>query len=182
MAQSILGIIGEIAAGKTTATEYLKQNYGAVTFRFSDVLRDITRRLHLPETRENLQRLSTLLRQNFGEDLLSKVLAEDVKAAAHPLVVVEGIRRPSDTTYLKELPGFKLVYLKADPKARWQRLTARSENPDDRSKTWEQFQAEGQQESEQKIKEIAAAAAVVIDNNGALEKLYHQIDQLVQLS
>lgn len=176
----VLGIIGEIAAGKTTVTDYLKTNYRAVTFRFSDSLRDVAKRLHLEETRGNLQNLSTALRQTFGDDLLSKIIAADARDAKNDLVIIEGIRRPSDVTYLKELPGFKMVYIKTDERTRFERLTERSENADDKSKTWEQFEADGKQESEQKIKEIAAKADITIDNNGTIEQLNNQLNALLK--
>ena len=175
----IIGLVGEMGAGKTTATNYLKQKYGAVSFRFSDALRDVLNRLHLEHTRENLQTLSTFFRQNFGEDILSKILAEDVKKTDASLIITEGIRRPTDVTYLKALDNFFIVALNVDERARYERIVERSENPDDHSKTWEQFQAEGRQEAEQKIAEIAAEATETIDNNGSLENLYRQLDGLV---
>ncbi|MBI2443978.1 MAG: AAA family ATPase [Candidatus Magasanikbacteria bacterium] len=176
----ILGLVGEMASGKTTVTNYLKKKYGAVTHRFSDPLRDVLARLHRPETRANLQQLSTLLRQNFGEDLLSKILAADAAADAAPLVIIEGIRRAADMIDLKKLPGFRLVALTADERKRYERLTGRRENPDDRAKSWEQFQAEGRAESEQQIKAVAKEAAATIDNNGTFAKLYRQVDALVK--
>src|SRR3989338_2015109 len=111
MNKMILGLVGEMAAGKSTVTQYLKEKYGAVTFRFSDMLRDVSKRLYLEETRGNMQLLSTVLRQNFGEDLMSKVLAKDVEKSPHPIIITEGVRRPTDITYLKELPGFHLIAL-----------------------------------------------------------------------
>lgn len=179
MQKIIIGIVAEMAAGKTTATDYLKEKYQAVSFRFSDPLRDILERLHLEHTRGNLQTLSTSLRQNFSEDILSKVLALDVKNSDNHIIITEGIRRPSDITYLKEIPGFCLISLEADQKIRFERITKRSENPDDQNKTWEEFVAEGNQESEQKIKEISNEAKFHINNNGTAEELYKQLDELI---
>lgn len=179
MQKIILGIVGEIASGKSTVTEYLKTKHNAVTFRFSDMLRDVLKRLHVDNSRTNLQLLSTMLRQNFGEDLMSKVLAADVAESTQPLIITEGVRRPTDITYLKKLPGFALITLNADAKTRFERLTSRSENADDRSKTWEQFQTDAQQEPEQKIKEVAMSAQFVVDNNGTMEELFRQIDEIV---
>lgn len=176
----ILGIIGEMAAGKTTVAEYLKTKHGAVTFRFSDMLRDVIRRLHLEESRGNLQQLSTVLRREFGEDLLSKVLAADAASAPNSIIITEGIRRPTDITYLERLPGFHLLYLKTDERLRYNRLVSRSENADDKSKSWEQFQTDGRQESEQEIQNIASRAEVVIDNNGAIENTYQQLDAAIK--
>ena len=176
----ILGLIGEIAAGKTTATDYLKSTYGAVTFRFSTMLRDVAQRLYMEENRHNLQLLSTVLRQNFSEDIMSTVIARDVAAAPEPLIITEGVRRPSDITYLKELPGFHLIALTADERARYERLQGRGENPDDATKTWEQFLADGAQESEQKVKELMMSADVTIDNNGSKKALYAQLDTVMK--
>ncbi len=176
----ILGIVGEIAAGKTTVTEYLREKYGAVSFRFSDMLRDVAKLVHLEPTRANLQQLSTVLRQNFGEDLMSKVLAADVSEASEQFIITEGVRRPSDVTYLKNLPGFKIMAITAEPTIRFARLKHRSENADDSSKTWEQFLADSNQEPEQKIKEIMAAADFTVENAGTKEELFSQVDRIIK--
>ena len=179
MQKIIIGLVGEMASGKSTVTEYLKQKYGAVTFRFSDMLRDVAKRLHIDNSRGNLQQLSTVLRQNFGEDLMSKVLAADVQESTHNFIITEGVRRPTDITYLKEIPGFHLITLQANERTRYERLTARTENVDDQKKTWEQFQTDGKQEPEQKIKAVAAEAEFVVDNNGIKEELFREIDGIV---
>lgn len=176
----ILGLVGEMAAGKSTVTQYLKEKHDAVTFRFSDTLRDLLNRLHLEHSRANMQVLSTLLRQAFGDDILSKNIALDVTASSAPFIITEGIRRPSDIAYLKALPGFRLVAITADARTRYERMTKRSENPDDQSKTWETFQAESNQESESKIREIMGSADATIDNNGSTEDLYKQIDMIIE--
>ncbi|MFH1287019.1 MAG: AAA family ATPase [Candidatus Magasanikbacteria bacterium] len=180
MKKLVLGIVGEIAAGKTTVTDYFKEKYNAETFRFSDMLRDVLDRMHIEKSRENLQALSTFLRQTYSEEIMSKVIAEDVKKAEHELIITEGVRRPTDVTYLRELPNFHLIAINTDAETRYQRITKRSENPDDKNKTWEQFQEDGAQEAEQKIKEIAAEADVTLDNNGSLKNLYSQIDIFVK--
>jgi dephospho-CoA kinase len=177
----ILGLVGEIASGKSTVTDYIKQKYGAVSFRFSDILRDVLKRIYKEESRANLQLVSQVLRQNFGEDVMSKILAQDAASSEHSLLITEGIRRPADVSYLQELPGFHIIALNVEERIRFDRLLERvEENPGDRNKTWEQFQQESQAESEQKIKEIAAKADIVIDNNGTLEQLYKQVDQIMQ--
>jgi len=174
-----LGLVGEISCGKSTATAYLKNKYGAVTFKFSDSLRDVASRMQIEQNRANLQLLSTLLRQNFGEDLLSKVIAEDVRNADAQIIITEGIRRPSDIVYLQSVPGFKLIAVKADERIRFERLTERSENADDKNKTWEQFQKDEQQEAELQIKAVMDKADFVLDNNGSAEDLHAQIDTLM---
>lgn len=175
----IIGIIGENASGKTTMTNYICEKYGAVSFRFSDMLWDMLKRMHLPPTRENLQNISTAVRQIFGDDIMSKTLAKDMAASDATMTITEGIRRPSDIVALKKLPGFMLVAITTDPKKRFERLHGRNEKPDDATKTWEQFLIDADHEAEQKVKEIMASADVVITNNGTKEELFTQIDNFL---
>lgn len=179
MAKLIIGIIGENASGKTTATEYLKQKFNAVTFRFSDMLGDILKRMYIEPTRANFQQLSTILRQNFSEDIMSKVIAQDAKNSTADVIITEGVRRPSDVVHLRELSNFILIYIKTGERVRFDRLATRGEKPDDATKTWEEFQTEGKQESEQKILEIAAQANFTVDNNDSLENTYSQLDSII---
>lgn len=177
----VIGIVGENSSGKTTMTNYICETYGGVSFRFSDMLGDMLKRIYLPATRENLQNISTALRNTFGDDIMSKTLAQDMMASNAAITITEGIRRPSDIVALKALPGFVLVAITADPEKRFERLHGRNEKPDDATKTWEQFIAEANHEAEQKVKEIMNEAHVAIDNNGTKEELFAQIDRFIAL-
>src|SRR3990167_6977571 len=176
----ILGLAGEMAAGKSTVTEYLKEKHNAVTFRFSDMLRDILKRIHVEPERANLQSLSTFVRQTYGEDIMSKVIAQDVAASNASIIITEGIRRPSDIVYLRKLESFHMIAINTNERTRFELIIQRHKNPDDAQKTWEEFQAEGQQESEQKIKEIASETDFTIDNNGTKEELFAQIEEIIK--
>jgi len=177
----IIGLVGQIASGKGTVAEYLEKNHKAATFRFSTILRDVLNRLHVEISRENLQDLSTILRQRFGEDLLAKVMAGDVENNDNKIVVVDGIRRMADIKYLKELENFKLLSVVADPKIRYERLLTRSENSGDNQKTFEEFLADQQKEADAEIPKVMENANVVISNDGNFENLYQQIDKLTSL-
>lgn len=181
MNKIILGLTGQIATGKGTAAAYLKEKYSASTYRFSTILRDLVDRIYIPQSRENLQDLSEFLRERFGEDVLAKVMAEDVKKDQNNLIVIDGIRRPDDVKYLKEIPGFILVHIFADMEKTYERIVMRGENTDDTQKTFEQFQKDHERESELKIAEIAGQAQETIDNNGTIENLYSQLDRLVEI-
>ncbi|MBU0612692.1 AAA family ATPase [Patescibacteria group bacterium] len=179
MNKKVLGFTGLIASGKGTACEYMSKKYGAESFRFSTILRDVVDRVYLPQTRENLQNISQVLRENFSQDILSKAIAEDVKKAKAEIVVIDGVRRWTDIEHLKEIPGFKLISLKVDAKTRYKRLTKRGENTDDTSKTWEEFQKDSDAEAEVHIQDMIEKADVIIDNNESLEEYYKQLDKLV---
>jgi len=179
MKKIIIGLVGEIASGKDVTKKYLEKNYGASCHKFSTILRDLLKRLYLPINRENLQDISTILRQRFGEDLLARIIAEDVSNDPHEMIVVDGIRREEDIAYLKKIPGFSLVSLEVAPEKRYERLVKRNENEGDAEKTYEQFLADGRKETELTIPAIMAKAEYAIDNNGSLLELNKQIENIV---
>lgn len=175
----ILGLVGEIASGKGTMYDYLSQKHDVGYHRFSTILRDILDRLHKDISRENMQKLSTILRENFEQDILAKVIAKDVKNDQHKIIIVDGVRRFDDIKYLKDIDGFKLVYVTADIKKRYERVTKRSENSDDKTKTFDNFQKENKQESETEIGKVGKQADIIIDNNNSFENLYKQVEKII---
>jgi len=178
----VLGIIGEIAAGKTTATDYLIKKYDAKSVRFSNSLADGLDRFYIEKNRHNYQTLSRIMRENFGQDIISKTVARDIESFNTKIVITEGVRRPSDITFLtKTYPdNFFTINIETTPENRFKRLANREEKPDDTTKTWEEFQKDGNAEAELAIKKIAKTANYTIDNNGTLEELYNQIEKILK--
>ena len=175
----IFGFVGQMASGKDTAGAYLEQKYGGKNHSFSFLLADILKRFYLELNRDNYVKVSESIREKFGDDIMSKTLAEDIKNDTHQIISISNVRRPNDVKYLKNLPGFVLVEISADPKIRYERLTKRGEKSDDNNKTFEQFLADHQRSTELTINDIVKEATEHIDNNGNLEDLYEQLDGLV---
>jgi len=178
MEKIIIGVAGQIASGKDTLSNYAIEKYKAKQLKFSKVLRDILQRIYKENTRENMQTLSTLLRQYFGDDLLANVIYNDIKNASEDIIIVDGVRRLPDIEMLKTL-GFKLLFIEATPEVRYERLIQRSENIDDRNKTFEEFQKESMAETEVRIADLKNVSDYVIDNNGTLDELYRKIDEII---
>ncbi|MFA6215199.1 MAG: AAA family ATPase [Patescibacteria group bacterium] len=176
----ILGFVGPIASGKGTVCRYLETKHGASVFRFSTMLRDILNRLYLEQNRTNMQNVSLALRQTFGDDLLASVVAKDVTNSPAKIIAIDGVRREPDIKYLRELPGFHLIEIAADQKIRWQRIIKRGENADDAKKTLAELRQDELKEAEQQIKEVAKLAEFILDNNGTLDELHRQIEEILQ--
>ncbi|HPT08157.1 MAG TPA: AAA family ATPase [bacterium] len=176
----IIGLTGQIACGKGVIKQFLIKKYKAKDYRFSTILRDILIRLDIEQSRLNIQNLSTMLRKNFGEDTLAKAMAQDVKSNNHKFIVIDGIRRLADIKYLKDIENFFLVSVQADKKIRYKRVIERNENPGDDKKTYQQFLADDNRETEVEIPKTMKKANFKIDNNGTWEELWDQIHSLVK--
>lgn len=175
----ILGFVGLPASGKGTVAEYYQKKYNASTYRFSTMLFDLLKRVYLETNRDNLIKISEAIRSTFGEDTMAKVMAKDAETDENKLIVVEGIRRMADIEYLSKLPNFVLIEIFAEPQIRYERIIQRSEKPDDKTKTFEQFMEDHKRSTEITIPEVANHATEHIDNNGSTEELYKQLDNLV---
>jgi dephospho-CoA kinase len=179
MSKVILGLAGEIAAGKGTVAKYIVEKYSGSIHRFSTMLRDVLNRMYIEINRENMQKISTILRENFSDDLLSQVIYHDVNSDQHEIIAVDGVRRSPDIAYLRKIEGFKLVYIETDMQKRYERIINRGENTDDTKKTFEEFKKDHEREAELRIKDLKKEADFVVDNNGSFEDLYKQIDEII---
>lgn len=143
-------------------------------------MRDVLKRINIEMTRYNLSAVSLCLRETFGEDLFAKVIANDANESDNKMVVIDGVRRLADIVHLSKLDGFYLISIEAAPELRHKRLVARGENVGESEKTFEQFLADHQTETELTIPEVMAKADFVIDNNNDFNDLYNQIDKILE--
>ena len=180
MNKTIIGLVGEIASGKDTVAQYLKEKYNSETVGFSKPLRDFLDRLYLPQTRENMVWLGHDLRQRFGEHVLAYAITKEAEAIDKPFICLPNVRTFGDIEFFKKMPNFILVQIFADQKTRYERLIKRSQNSDDQTKTWEQFLADAQLPTEISIREVAKEAKYTIDNNGNFKELYRQVNELIE--
>ncbi len=180
MQKMIIALAGEMGCGKGTITKYLISHYDALSYRFSTPLRDILERMHRDVSRDNLSQLSTSLRNIFGDDILSEIIFADIESLDSSLIIIDGVRRESDIKYLRNLSGFKLVYIDSELPIRYARITSRGENSNDTTKTLEEFLRESEAETETRIRGLKDIAQVVIENNGTLEAFEEQCENLLK--
>ena len=180
MTRLIVGLVGPIASGKGTIKEYLIKNYKARDCRFSTVLRDILARIKMPSNRENMQRVSTALRNVFGENILAKVITSDAVSMEGDIVVVDGVRRLADVEFLSKEPQFKLIAVDAKPEIRHRRLVLRNENVGDKEKSFEQFMKDHEYETETSIPQVMEKADFKINNDGTFDDLCKQVDGTIK--
>lgn len=180
MKKKIIALTGPIASGKDVTKKYLEEKYNAKSVKFSQILRDVLNRLNISLERDNLQLLSTVLRQNFGEDLLAKNIAEDAKKIDSEIVILDGVRRLADIEHAEKLDGFVLVKIDANPEIRYKRAVLRNENVGDDKKSFEQFLKDHETEADRDVPVVMSKATHSLNNNGSIEDLYNQIDELLK--
>ena len=176
----IIGLTGKIACGKGVTKKYILSKYGerAADYRFSTILRDVLKRLNVETGRENLQKVSLALRTEFGDDILAKAIAKDIKEDKHEIVVIDGIRRLNDIKYLRLIHGFILIRIVAEEKLRFMRVVFRNENPGDDQKTYEDFLNDEKAEAEIEIPRVMAKAEMEIYNEDTMVELERNIDKV----
>lgn len=179
MQKIIIAITGEMASGKDTLAKYLVEKYHAKAFHFSDSMRDVLDRLHLDETREHLSKLSHTLRQAFGEDVFSKAIETEVLRERQGIIIIDGVRRSSDIEFARKQPDFTLIYVEADIQKRYDRIKNREQNADDTEKTFQEFLHDHTLETEVTIPLLRTEADHIVNNDGALEDLYRQADDIM---
>lgn len=177
----VLAISGDIASGKNEMSDYIKRKYKGYSYRSSGFLRDILKRMNMSETRENMQKLSTVIRNNFGEDIISHIAASDLEKVKNKLIAINGVRRSSDLDCLRKYFRVELIYIKSKFENRFERINKRSENKDDMMKTLAKFKKDHKREAEGQIKDLQEKADHIIENDGTLEDFYKSIDNIIKI-
>lgn len=175
----VIAFAGQIASGKDTVADYIVQKYGGVSMSFSSPIRDILNRIYQPINRDNLVWIGQTMTDHFGADTFSKTIGKEIEKSDKKIFILPNIRREGDISYFKDWPNFILVGIRTDARTSYERLIKRSQNVDDQTKTWEQFQKDLQLSTELAIESLIQSAKVVIDNNGTLEELYKQVDNIM---
>jgi dephospho-CoA kinase len=108
--------------------------------------------------------------------VLGKALAKRVKDSKAPMVVINGIRFQDEIENARLL-GAKIIYITAPEEIRYQRFLQRKEKADDGGHDLQTFKTQEMEPTEIGIPNLGAQADVKIENLGALENLYQQIDE-----
>lgn len=176
--KKIIGLAGEIGAGKDTFCSYVKENYGNVfVFRFSDALTEALKVFFDEVKREDQQWLGAALKERFGGDILVRALIKKANSIKEGIVILNGVRAEMEEKAVKEAGG-KIIYVTAGQKARWERVKIRKEKADD-DVPFEKFVEMHRAVNELPIPEIGKRADFKIENNDSRESFYKKIKKTV---
>jgi dephospho-CoA kinase len=176
----VIGLVGRKGSGKGTVARLLKDRYGASIYRFSDLLRDILDGLYIEKSRENLVRLSEVLRKEFGQRIFKDAMAKQVEHDTASIIVIDGIRRLDDLEGLETLGDFTLVNINASLDLRYQRILKRGENAGEMAGTFEDFKDMETLPTEASIADVEVKADETIENLDSYDDLAYQVDALMK--
>ncbi len=179
----IIGITGTLGAGKGTVAEYLIEQKGFKHYSARDfITKEVTGR-DLPAERDNLVVVANDLRVKHGssyviEELYKQALGTDGDS------VIESIRTIGEVEAMKDKKDFYLLAVDADIKSRYERIRKRASVTD--TVTFEEFAEQEKKEmtstdpNKQNLGECIHRADYVINNDGSLEDLNKQVENILQ--
>lgn len=175
----VIGLIGEKGSGKQTFVNFLKKiapNLNIRQVRFSDILAETLMIWDIPNTRSNLQKLSLIMNEAFGQGSLANAAKFSIEGDYADKIIFDGIRRDTEAKLVKSMENSTLIYITATQNLRYKRLKQRSEKVGETGLTFEQFLEEEKSKAETNIPSLGKKADFKIENNGSLEEFKKNIE------
>lgn len=178
----IIGIAGSLGAGKGTVVKYLTEK-GFSHYSVSGELKRMLDEQGKSAERKNLSAMAEEVSQKYKGGIL-ELIYKSIKSKGENDVILESIHRESEAAYLRS-EGAVILGVDADTKVRYDRAIKRQEGDKD-NVTYEQFLAdvdreeEGRGEGTPNIRQVLNQADFILENNGTLEDLYIQIDEVLK--
>jgi len=179
----IFGITGTLGAGKGTIVEYLISKYNFEHYSVRSYLIERIEEKGLPVNRDSMVVVANELRASQSPsyiiDELHKKAVESGKNC-----IIESIRTPGEVDSLRKKENFWLIAVDADPKVRYERITARKSETDNVS--FDAFVENEKREmtssdpNKQNLSKCIEMADFVIDNSGSLFDLQQKVKDVLK--
>lgn len=185
----LLGVSGTNGAGKDSIGEFLASHHNWLFVSVTEILRDELRRQDVPLEREHLRNLSADWRKQYGLGVLIDKAVEIYEShqKEYAGLCVSSLRNPGEADELHKLGG-QVVWVDAEPKIRYQRISSRARGTEDQ-KSFDEFLTEEQAEMRHSgheatlsLEGVKAKADIFIENNSDdLSSFHRQIEKSLGL-
>jgi len=163
--RKIIGLSGPIAAGKTTASYFLRDRDRGFDYgRFSLVLENILRERDIQPSRRELQDFGNEINMMQKQRWLAKKLVQ--KMPSHGNLVIDGLRHPEDHALLTEAfgPAFLHIHIISPESVRLARYISDG-------KTKEEFLEATSHPVERNVPLMASLSHVILENTRDIKNL-----------
>ncbi len=173
----IIGITGMPGAGKTTLASYISGKLGIPTFSMGNVIREKSIEMGYGLSKEGQRKVVKILREQGGKDIVAKLTLEKIEKSKSDLIIIDGIRSPTEVDFFSKNAKMIVLALHASPKRRFFLLKNRGREDD--PKDFNDFKERDKLELELGIGSVIATADFMIVNEDiSLEDLYKQFELL----
>lgn len=179
----IIGITGTIGAGKGTVVDYLVDHFGFQHYSVRKYLTEILIEKEIQPNRDNFTELANRLRNenNSPSYIIEQLYYQAAKKNEN--AIIESIRTIGEIEKLRAMGDFVLIAVDADRKLRYHRIYARKSETDnisfDKFISDEEREMQSTNPNNQNIGACIQLADFVIQNNGDLQILYKEIDNII---
>ncbi len=166
----VVGVSGPVAAGKTTAAQYLAQrgfSYG----RYSQVIEQIARESNRLPSKKMLQNVGRDVNKRFGQRWLGRKLLQMLPAEGN--LVIDGVRFKEDHAFLVEVfgPAYFHMHVTAPFQVREKRYKAR----EGRGADFKKIDSHPVERHAGELRELA----MVVENVSSIAALESEIDAIL---
>jgi dephospho-CoA kinase len=183
----VIGLAGYAGSGKTTVANYLKKKYGFEIYTFSNVIEKeaikmgLLKETHsMEEKKKILSDVGGIIREKYGRnDIFAEMIINEILEKNPQRVCVDGFRSIEEVNaFRKRFEKFLLLFLRADPKKRYERRKFQDKNM---KLSLNEFLKRDEQDKRLiGMDKILEMADIVIDNNNGVDVLYKRIDEILK--
>lgn len=178
----IIGITGTLGAGKGTIVEHLVKNYNFGHYSARDFIVKEVERRGLPVNRDMTTMVANDLRTIHHPGYVIEQLYEEAKNGDKN-AIIESVRALGEVDLLKNKGNFYLFAIDADPKIRYERISARKSALDkvsfDKFLSDEQREMENTDPTKGNIKACIERADFIFTNNTTITDLEKSVDEVM---
>jgi dephospho-CoA kinase len=183
----IIGFVSKRGCGKDACSRYIVRKYGAKEITMSSYMSRAVNFFQLPTSRSNLVWLITKLRSRFGKGILARAVIREIQEDGFSIYILNGVRIMREIEILRETFGrkFVLVDIACSDKIRFDRVKKREKrlkvSKDNVNMALADFvKQERHIVTEIEIPTIEKKADYLIENNGSMEELHKNLDELIK--
>jgi cytidylate kinase len=172
MDMKIIGLAGTNGSGKDTVGHLLAEKYGYLFAGATEMLGEELTRRGVPHERVNKAALSAQWRREYGMGVIVDKAHEAYRAGSYNGLIVGSLRHPGEADKVHELGG-TMLWVDADQRIRYDRVTTSNRGRLEDNKTFEEFKIEEAREMSPigdsatlNMGAVKERADIVLTNNG----------------